>query len=87
MRAHFHQPGSVQHHDEIGHADRGEAMRHQDRDPAAGVGTPRRCGVALKERVLRLRIECSGRLVEDQQQRLIAHEAARQRQLLPLAKR
>ena len=52
---------------------------------AVVAGAARRSGVALEQRVLRLRIQGGGRLVEDQQQRLIAHEATRQRKLLPLA--
>ena len=51
------------------------------------AGAARRCGVALEQRVFGLRVQRGGRFVEDQQQRLIAHEAARQRQLLPLAER
>ena len=41
-------------------------------------------GVALEQRVLGLGVEGGGGLVEHQQQRLVAHEAAGQRQLLPL---
>src|SRR5213593_428571 len=43
--------------------------------------------VALEERMLGLGIKRRRRLVEDQQQRLVAHEAAGQRELLPLAER
>ena len=43
--------------------------------------------VALEQRVLGLRIERGGRLVEHEQQRAVAHEAARERELLPLAER
>ena len=50
-------------------------------------GAARRRGVALEQRVLRLRVQRGGRFVEHQQQRLIAHEAARQREFLPLAER
>ena len=57
--------------------------------PCAGVAVrrARRGGVALEQRVLGLGVERGGRLVEHEQQRLVAHEAARQRQLLPLAER
>ena len=53
------------------------------------VGVSRRGGrgVALEQRVLGLGVERRGRLVEHQQQRLVAHEAAGQRELLPLAER
>ena len=44
-------------------------------------------GVALEQRVLGLGVERRGRLVEHEQQRVVAHEAAGQRQLLPLAER
>ena len=44
-------------------------------------------GVALEQRVLGFGVERGGRLVEHQHKRLVAHEAARQRQLLPLAER
>ena len=58
-------------------------MRPLPLSPAAA----RRRGVALEQRVFGLRVQRGGRLVEDQQQRLVAHEAARQRELLPLAER
>ena len=54
--------------------------------PSVGASL-RGAGVALEQRVLRLGVERGGRLVEHQHQRLVAHEAARQRQLLPLAER
>ena len=54
------------------------------RRPSRSRGAGR---VALEERVLGFGIERRGRLVEHQQQRAIAHESARQRQLLPLAER
>ena len=41
--------------------------------------------IALEQRVLGLGVQRRGRLVQHQQQRAIAHEAARQRELLPLA--
>ena len=47
----------------------------------------RRLGVALEQRVLGLGVERGGRLVEHEQQRVVAHEPARQRELLPLAER
>ena len=47
----------------------------------------RRRGVALEQRVLGLGVERRRRLVEHEQQRRVAHEAARQRELLPLAER
>ena len=62
-------------------------MRDQNRNAAALTRTARRRGVALEQRVFRLRVQCGGRLVKHQEQRLIAHEATRQRQLLPLSKR
>jgi hypothetical protein len=87
VRADLHEPGPIEHDDEIGHADRRETVRDENRD-ASGValaGTPCRCGVALEQRVFRLGIQRGSRFVEDQQQRLIAHEATGQREFLPLA--
>ena len=43
-----------------------------------------RGGEALEQGVLGLRVERGGRLVEHQQQRILAHEAAGQGELLPL---
>ena len=53
--------------------------------PRPSMPDARRCRVPLEQRVLGLGVERRGRLVEHQQQRMIAHEAARQRELLPLA--
>ena len=50
------------------------------RDAAA-----RRFGVALEQHVFGLGVERGGRFVEHQQQRPVAHEPARERELLPLA--
>ena len=93
--ADFDQVGAVEDDDDAGHAHGAEAVRDQDRDAAeivwrgaiAVARTVRRGGVALEQGVLGLGVERGGRLVEDQQQRLVAHEAARQGELLPLAER
>ena len=71
----------------VGHPHGAEAVRHQDRDAPVRWHRPSRArgGVALEQRVLGLGVERRGRLVEHQQQRVVAHEAARQRELLPLA--
>src|SRR5882672_9225489 len=51
---------------------------------AAAVGlVARRLGVAFEQRVLGLRVKRGGRLVEHQQERVVAHEAACERELLP----
>ena len=86
MGADLDEAGAVEDDDEVGHAHGAEAVRHQDRDAAivavaAGAGR-----VALEQRVLGLGVEGGGGLVEHQQQRLVAHEAAGERELLPLAK-
>ena len=47
--------------------------------------TARGRGVTLEQRVFGLGVKRRGGFVEHQQERMIAHEAARQRQLLPLA--
>ena len=44
----------------------------------------RAAGVSLEQRVLGLGVERGGRLVEHQHQRVVAHEAAGERELLPL---
>ena len=46
----------------------------------------RRRSVALEQRVLGLGVERRGRFIQHEQQRLIAHETARERKFLPLAK-
>lgn len=87
--AELYESCSIEYNDKIGHADRRETMGHENRD-AAGVASPdvsRRCGIALEQRMLGLCIQCGSRFVEYQQQRLIAHETARQSEFLPLAKR
>src|SRR4029453_5936056 len=56
---------------------------------AAAAWRPKRggrAGVALEQGVLGLGVQGGGGLVQDQQQRLVAHEPAGQGQLLPLAK-
>src|SRR5262249_59126045 len=62
---------------------------HEDRDAATGVPPAALRGgrVALEQRVFSLGVECGRRLVEDEQQRLLAHETARERELLPLTER
>src|SRR5213076_2512204 len=44
------------------------------------------CSIALKERVLRFRIQRCSRLVKHDQKRFVAHKSTRQRKLLPLTK-
>ncbi len=60
-------------------------MRDQDRDPAVrrDVGA-RDFREPLEQRVLGLGIQRRGRLVEHEQEWLLAHEAAGERELLPL---
>src|SRR5713226_92972 len=89
VRADLHESRTVEYDDEIGHAHRRETVRDEYRDAAAVAlaGAARRRGVALEQRVFSLCVQRGGRFVEDQQQRPIAQEAARQRELLPLAER
>src|SRR4051812_44119345 len=74
--------------DSVGHAHGREPVRDEDRD-TAGRFRNRSCGlgIALEELVLRMRVECRRGLVEDEEQRALAHHRARQRKLLPLASR
>ena len=53
--------------------------------PVRDRGAAQRGRVALEQRVFGFRVERGGRLVEDKHERLVAHEATRQRQLLPLS--
>src|SRR5262245_19531424 len=72
---------AFEHYYQVGHAHRAEAVRDEQRDAIAARGR----GVALEERVLGLGVERRSGLVEHEQQRLLAHEATRERELLPLA--
>ena len=56
---------------------------------SGGLGCRTACcrGVPFEQRMLGFGVERGGRLVENQNQRVIAHEAACQRELLPLAER
>jgi hypothetical protein len=58
-----------------------------DATAVALAGGARGCGIALEQRMFRLCVQRRGRFVEDQEQRLLAHETTRQRELLPLAER
>ena len=89
VRAHLDDACAVEHHDEVGHAHGREPVGDEHGDPAR-VGTlvtARRRGVALEQRVLGLGVERGRGLVEDEEQRMVAHEAARQCELLPLTER
>src|ERR1700730_15331517 len=85
---------AVEHDDLIGHPHRAEPMRDQNSDlslPSVARATVApfiSCGsrVALEERVFGLRVERRCRFVEHEQERMIALEAARERELLPLSK-
>src|SRR5215471_8850021 len=59
-------------------------MGHEDRYKARVAAASCRRRVVLEERVFCFRIERSGRFVEHQQQRTVAHKAASERQFLPL---
>src|SRR5258705_5546492 len=93
VAAGFDDPGSVEDDDEVGHGHGAEAMGDEEGDAAALGGTrallpaasARGARIALEERVLGLCVEGRRRLVEDQEERALAQEAARQRQLLPLS--
>ena len=88
VRAHFRQPSAVEHHDQISHSHGRKSMRDKQRYSALVCSVmPARCrGVTFEQRVLRLGIERRRRLVEHEEQWMIAHEAACERQLLPLTK-
>src|ERR1700730_1016198 len=82
---------AVEDDDEVGHAHGAEAVRDEDGDAAGGGGLARGSrgaagggGVALEEGVRGLGVERGGGLVEPQEQRALAHEAAGESELLPL---
>src|SRR6202035_3334569 len=85
--------GAVQDDDEVGHSHGAEAVGDEEGDAAvdgrlAGGScgaSSRRRRVALEEGVLGLGVEGRRGLVEDEEERAVAHEAARERQLLPLS--
>src|SRR5207249_11314576 len=52
VRADFDDAGAVEHHDQVGHAHRAEAVGNEEGDAAVGVGAVRGGGVALEEGVL-----------------------------------
>ena len=92
MRADLDDARPVEHDDDVRHADRAEAVRDQDRDAAVGsrgvVHPTAGCGsVSLEQRVLGFGVECGRRLVKHEQQRVIPHEPAGERELLPLPER
>src|SRR5690348_1183315 len=78
--------GAVEHDDQVGHAHRREAMRDENRD-AAAAASARGAREALEQRVLGLGVERRGGLIEDEQHGIVTHEAAGERELLPLAVR
>ena len=57
------------------------------RPSSAPSSLARRRGVALEQRVLGLGVERGRRLVEHEEQRMVAHEPACERELLPLTER
>src|ERR1051325_2713648 len=83
MRARFRDVRALQHDDLVRHAHGGEAVRYENRD--AAFRPPCRGRVALEQRVLRFGVEGSRRLVQDEYEGCVAHEAAREGELLPLA--
>jgi membrane-associated phospholipid phosphatase len=68
MRPRLHQPRAVEHQDQVGHAYRREAVRHENGNAsiAAVGGLPRGGGIAFEKSVFGLGIERGGRLVENQ---------------------
>ena len=84
MRADLGDAGTVEDDDEIGHAHGGEAVRDQERDTPVGVLPTCTGGVALEERMFRLCVDRGRRLVEYEQERMVAYETACECQLLPL---
>ncbi len=78
---------AVEHDDLVGHTDRREAVRDEDRDAAVVARLARRGREALEQCVLGLRVERGGGLVEHAEQRRVAHEPTSERELLPLPDR
>src|SRR4029077_9929315 len=89
VRAYLHEAGAIQHNDEVGHANRREAMGYEYDDASVlllGAAACRR-SVSLKQGMFCLCVQCRSRLIQDEEQRFIAHEPPRQRQFLPLPER
>ena len=65
VRADLHEPGPIKYDDEISHAHRRETVGDEDRNAAAVAlaGAARRCGVALEQRVFRLRVQRGGPVI------------------------
>ena len=89
MRANLYESRPIEHDDQIGHTYRRESVGNKDRNAAAVTfaSAARRRSIVFEQRVFRLCIKRGGRFIEDQKQRLIAHETTRQRKFLPLAER
>lgn len=81
MAAGLGDPAAVEDDDPVGEADRGEAVRDEDRRTTGRGGG----GEALEEGVLGGRVQGGGGLVQDQQQRIGAEHGAGQTEGLPLA--
>src|SRR2546427_598235 len=87
VTAKLQQTRALEHNDEISHANRREAMGHED-GHEAGVAVGPGCGsVTLEQRMFGLGIEGSHRLIEHEEQGAVPHESARQSEFLPLAER
>src|SRR6185437_6596379 len=72
--------------DQVGHAHGREPVRDKQRDRARGGRVRgRRLGVAVEERLLSVRVEGGGRLVEHDEERVGRAHRAAERELLPLA--
>ena len=87
MRADLHDSLPVEYDDEVGHSHSGKPVRHEDCDLAGITGAPGRLGVAFEQHVFRFGVERGGGLVQEQEQRVVAHKTPRESQFLPLSER
>ena len=86
MVAGGHDPAVVHHDDLVGHVDGGEAVRDEDGYGAVGLTEPAgRLPVAGEDGRFGRGVQAGGGLVQDDDQRCLAHKPPGQGQLLPLA--
>ncbi len=78
-------PSVVEDNDEVGHADGGEPVRHQQGDRSGVGGDASRLGrVALKEGVFGGCVKRGSGLVQNEQEGVGAHHRAAETERLPL---
>src|SRR5262245_24132846 len=85
VAADFCDARAVENHDQVSHPNGAEPVRHENGDVPVAPRLPRPACIPFEELMLCLRVERGGWLVQRHHERLVAHEPARQCELLPLA--